>query len=390
MNIENNPDPSRMISKLTKETLEAALKNALKTVDKNIGKFGEKFPSSASQGLSYLMTENVEWTTSFWTGMLWLAYEVTHEKKYYDLAHIHIKSFKDRLENKIDIDHHDLGFLYTLSCVNAYKITQNQEAKEIALKAADYLLTRYHEKAGIIQAWGDLNDESQRGRMIIDCNMNLPLLYWATGQTGDWKYIECAISHINQAAKYLVRDDFSTYHTFYMDPLTGKPLRGTTCQGYSDTSCWARGQAWAIYGFCLSYNYTKDVSLIELSRKIAHYFLDRLPEDRVCYWDLIFTEGTEERDSSAAAIAVCGLLELVKALPVTDPDYDYFLDEAKKMMISLMEYYAPDNDTEAEGLLIHSVYNKPGGRGVDECTLWGDYFYLEALVRMTQIWNSYW
>ncbi len=391
MHIENNDDSSSVIPKLTKETLEGAIENALKIIDKNIKKLGSKFPSSASQRLSYLITENVEWTTSFWTGMLWLAYEVTHEEKYYDLAYIHIKSFKERLENKIDIDHHDLGFLYTLSCVSAYKITQNQDAKEIALKAADYLLTRYHEKAGIIQAWGDLNDESQRGRMIIDCNMNLPLLYWVTEQTGDLKYRECAISHIQQAAKYLVREDFSTYHTFYMDPSTGQPLRGTTHQGYSDTSCWARGQAWAIYGFGLSYNYTKDPLLLELSRKLAHYYLERLPEDKVCYWDLIFTKGTEERDSSAAAIAICGLLELVNNLPVMDPDYEYFLSETKMMMASLIKNYGTDpTSTHAEGLLLHSVYSKPCGSGVDECTLWGDYFYFEALVRMTRIWNEYW
>lgn len=300
--------------------VEKAIKHVLAKIDQSLDVFTDKFPDSSSVNLVYKPIENVEWTTSFWTGMLWLAYEYTGLEKYRKIAEKHIESFRERLEKRIEVDHHDLGFLYTLSCVSAYKLTGNEEAKEIALKAADLLITRYYEEAGIIQAWGNLNDPSERGRMIIDCNMNLPLLYWASEVTGKPTYRNIAEKHINQAAQYIVRPDASTFHTYYMDPETGEPLYGNTRQGYSDDSCWARGQSWGIYGFPLSYHYISDWSLVELAKNLTNYYLNRLPKDHICYWDLIFTEGDEERDSSAAAIAVCGLLEMSKHLPLLDQE----------------------------------------------------------------------
>ncbi|RDT63389.1 glucuronyl hydrolase, partial [Klebsiella pneumoniae] len=135
-----------------------------------------------------------------------------------------------------------------------------------------------------------------------------------------------------QAATYLIRDDASTFHTYYMDVATGAPRYGNTQQGYADDSCWSRGQAWGIYGFLLSYIYTGDETMIALSKRLANYFLNRLPEDYVCHWDLALVGTDALRDSSSAAIAVCGLLELVKHLPVTDPDRERYLEWAKGIM----------------------------------------------------------
>ncbi|MFC4802954.1 glycoside hydrolase family 88 protein [Neobacillus sp. GCM10023253] len=373
-----------------REFVEQAIEHVLAKIDQNLAVFTDKFPDSSSINQVYQPIDNVEWTASFWTGMLWLAYEYTGDDKYRIAAEKQVESFKERLEKRIEIDHHDLGFLYTLSCVSAFKLTGNEQAMETAIKAADLLITRYYDKAGIIQAWGNLHDPKQRGRMIIDCNMNLPLLYWASEVTGKSVYREVAESHIKQAAKYIVRQDDSTFHTFYMDPETGAPLYGNTHQGYSDDSCWARGQAWGIYGFPLSYYYTKDWNLIELSKKLTDYYLARLPEDDICYWDLIFTHGDEERDSSAAAIAVCGLLELAKHLPLTDPDKRIYENAALAMVQSLYENYTTDIDSPANGILKHAVYFKPGGNGVDESCIWGDYYYFEALIRLVKDWNRYW
>ena len=370
--------------------IEKAIKQVLEKIDENLETFTRKFPASASTGLVYAATDNTDWTNSFWTGMLWLAYEVTGDEKYRKVAEIQLESFKERLEKRIALEHHDIGFLYTLSCVSAYKLTGNEEAKNTALKAADLLITRYHEKAGIIQAWGDLKDPKQRGRMIIDCNMNLPLLYWASEVTGEKKYKEMAYSHVKQAAKYIVREDASTYHTFYIDTETGEPLRGKTAQGYSDDSCWARGQAWGVYGFPLSYKYTKDVELMEITKKITNYFLNRLPEDNVCYWDLIFTDGQEERDSSAAAIAVCGLMEATKYLPLTDEYKNIYENAALTILKSLAENYTTKVNSKANGILLHAVYSKPNKGGVDESCIWGDYYYFEALVRAVKDWELYW
>jgi unsaturated chondroitin disaccharide hydrolase len=265
----------------------------------------------------------------------------------------------------------------------------DKTARETAIKAADKLITRYHEKAKILQAWGDLSDPEQRGRMIIDCNMNLPLLYFASKETSDRKYYDIAVNHAEQAAKYIVREDSSTYHTFYMDTETGEPLYGKTAQGYSDKSCWARGQAWGVYGFVLSYVHTGDRKFLDISEKLANYFLNRLPEDDICYWDLDFTEGNEERDSSAASIMACGLLELSKHLPVSNEYRELYENAAVKMIKSLAENYTTKN-VNSNGILLHAVYSKPGGNGVDECCIWGDYYYLEALIRTEMSWRMYW
>jgi unsaturated chondroitin disaccharide hydrolase len=362
----------------------------LKKIDQNLTGFVNKFPAPASRNNVYPAIDNTEWTSSFWTGMLWLAYELTGAERYRKAAEVQLDNYGRRITEKIAIDTHDLGFLYSLSCVAAFKCTGNGEAKNIALDAGNLLITRYFEKAGIIQAWGNLQDPEQRGRMIIDCLMNLPLLYWAAGVTEQSHYYQIAYTHACRAAEYIIREDASTFHTFYMNVETGAPRFGRTAQGFSDSSCWARGQAWGIYGFALSYLYTGDLRFIEVGKKLANYFLNRLPEDDVCYWDLIFTSGNEERDSSAAVIAACGLLEISKHLPLSDQLKRIYENAALRMIRSLAQNYTTDGVEKSNGVLLHGVYSKPAQDGVDECTIWGDYFYLEALVRLLKDWRLYW
>lgn len=370
--------------------VERSIEFVLSKIDQNLATFGDRFPAPSSVGGTYAAIDNVEWTNGFWTGMLWLAYEVSGDRHYLNTAQSHVLSFKQRLETRTNVDHHDLGFLYTLSCVSAYKLSGSDIAKETALKAAELLLRRYLPAAGIIQAWGDLSNPAQRGRMIIDCNLNLPLLYWAAEVTGDAKFREAANSHIARAAQHIVRSDASTFHTFYMDAESGKPLYGKTHQGYSDDSCWARGQAWGIYGFPLVYRYNADAGLLVLAKKLANYYLNRLPEDGVCYWDLYFTAGDEPRDSSAAAIAACGLLEIEKALPLLDPHRAMYQGAAWAMVRQLSQTYLTTDAPNANGVLKHAVYHMPNRVGVDESCIWGDYFYFEALVRLSRVWRPYW
>lgn len=373
-----------------RQSLDAALGRVTRKLDKNITAFGDSFPGEACEGGVWPRTKNVEWTTSFWTGQLWLAWEMTGKAHYREAAERTLPSFYERIEKRIETATHDLGFLYSLSCVSAWRLTGNETARQSALQAADALMERFNPTAKIIQAWGDLNDPEQQGRMIIDCNMNLPLLYWASEQTGDVRYAQAATAHAEQAARYIVRPDASTYHTYYMDVKTGEPRFGNTHQGYSDSSCWSRGQAWGIYGFLLSYLHTGDKSMVELSRSLTHYFINRLPEDSVCHWDLALLGTDAVRDSSAAAITVCGLLELVKALPTLDPHRAHYEEMALRIMQSLTDNYLAHDDEPCEGLLKHSVYHMASGKGVDQCCSWGDYFYLEALMRLRQIWPLYW
>ena len=161
-------------------------------------------------------------------------YAIRSYYEYREAAESGLSSFKKRVEERIATDTHDLGFLYSLSAVAAYRLTGNDEARSMALKAADLLAERFFPKAGIIQAWGDLSDPKECGRMIMDCLMNLPLLYWASEATGDPRYAEMAVSHARQSAAYLVREDHTSYHTYYMDVETGEPKYGNTHQGYAD------------------------------------------------------------------------------------------------------------------------------------------------------------
>jgi unsaturated chondroitin disaccharide hydrolase len=370
--------------------LSRAIEQVLASIDRNIRHFGDDYPAPSSIGSVYPAIGNIEWTNGFWTGMLWLAWELTGSPHYRIAAERQVRSFHARQQERHNTNHHDLGFLYSLSCIAAHKLTGSELAADAALGAARLLMERYLERAGIIQAWGELSDPAQAGRMIIDCNLNLPLLYWAGEHTGEASFREAADRHIEAAARHIVRPDGSTFHTFFFDPATGQPRHGKTHQGYADDSCWARGQAWGISGFPLVFRHNGDARLLDLSKVLANYFLNRLPEDGICYWDLIFTSGAEERDSSAAAIAACGLLELSANLPPDDPHRGNFQRAATGMVHELSSRYLIADGAPGSGLLKHAVYHKPNRIGVDECCIWGDYFYLEALVRLTRSWNPYW
>lgn len=364
--------------------LDDAISHGVAKVDQLMENMGEYFPGPASVKQKYEKIENNYWTTSFYTGLLFLSYFHSNEDKYKSKIEKHIESFKIRLEKEVELETHDIGFLYEYSTMATYKYLQSEEAKIISIKAADLLMKRYHRQAGIIQAWGNLTKSSDRGRMIIDANMNLPLLYWVSQVTGNQSYYEAAYRHVKNAQTFIMREDNSTYHTYYFDPDSGVPLRGSTQQGFSDDSCWARGQAWAIYGFTLSYEYTKDESLLYSAMKAADYFITHLPKDKVCYWDLVFTDGDDqERDSSSAAIAACGLLELAEKIQEISPlKASEYLTIVYEIMSSLIMDYSTKKDDSSDGLILHSVYSKPHGKGVDECSTWGDYYYLEALLRL--------
>ena len=377
---------------LPREKLEYALSEALKKLDYGLECFGDKFPKESSVGNVYGVMDNVGgWGTGFWTGMLWHAYEMSGNEKYKEAALRQIPSYTKRIVEKIGVNHHDMGFVFTPSCVAAWKLAGCEEAKAAAIMAADHLLTRYHDKAGFIQAWGNVNDPNSY-RLIVDCLLNIPLLYWTAEVTGEKHYEEKAYRHFKTTVDVVCREDASTYHTYYFDPETGAPLRGVTHQGAFDNSAWARGQAWGIYGPMLTYIYKKDPDALHIFKATTNYFLNYLPEDYIPYWDLSFTDGDgEEKDSSSAAIAMCGMLEAVKHMDDSDPLKAVYLNACKRMMNSLIDSYLTKDIPESNGLLLHAVYSKPHKLGVDEMNIWGCYFYIEALHRMLDPdWKLYW
>lgn len=375
---------------LTREEVTAAMDRVADQVRCNMEYFGTRFPSSATRNQTYGVIDNIEWTDGFWTGLLWLCYEYTGDDAFKNLALKNVDSFLNRVEKRIELDHHDLGFLYSLSCVAGYKLTGSAEGRKAGLLAADKLMERFQEKGGFIQAWGELGARDNY-RLIIDCLLNIPLLHWAFLETGNPVYRNAAVRHYEAACNNVIRDDASAYHTFYFDPGTGEPLKGVTRQGYSDDSAWARGQAWGIYGIPLNYRYVKDDSAFNLFQGMTNYFLNRLPEDEVCYWDLIFTDGSNQsRDSSAAAIGVCGIHEMLKYLPEVESDKNTYRHAMHCILRSLMERYTAPEIKPGNPVLLHGVYSWHSGKGVDEGNIWGDYYYMEALMRFYKDWNLYW
>lgn len=369
-----------------------ALEDSVEKVRANITRFGDQFPKVSKDGNGiYELNPNVDWACGFWPGMLWLAYEYTGDVQFRDKARETTESMRRRLQEERAIDHHDLGFLYSLSAVAHWKVERDEAARTLALQAADALMRRWRPKSGLIQAWGPANDPHNGGRIIIDCLMNLPLLYWASAQTGRGEYAEAARIHAEKTRRYIVRGDDSSYHTFYFDPENGQPVRGAAQQGWRDGSTWSRGQAWGIYGFALSYRYTGEERFLETARRMANYFVNHLPEDYVAYWDFdVPVEADTPRDSSASAIAACGLMELLEVLPEDHPNRPNLQEAMTKMMESLVKNYSTMGDPEAQGLLKHGSYSVIEGKSPDDYMIWGDYFYMQALMRLIRSHEGYW
>ena len=385
---------------------QSALRDCIGRVVMNLKALGDTFPGPASVNGIYQGGRNLGWTTGFYTGQAWLAWENARdasEKDFlYQAALSQVSSFLRRIEQLEDVDHHDMGFLYSPSCVAAWKLVQSEEGRRAALLAADQLIRRFQEKGEFLQAWGEMGAKDNY-RFIVDCLLNLPLLYWASEESGDGKYRNIAEKHIHTAMTYVIREDGSAWHTVFMSPQTGAFDHGSTCQGYKDGSAWARGQAWAVYGTAVAYRYTHQEKYFGYFKKVTSYFLNHLPEDLCPFWDLTFgdgDEGCEPRDSSSAVIAACGLLEMSRYLP--EAEAGYYAGIARRLMKAVSGKYqtAAAKQTDrpaATGHLLHGTYSKKTPfntctqEGVDECLLWGDYFFMEGLQRiLTPKWEIYW
>ena len=389
---EGVPDRYTERPPVARSGLERALLDAIDRIDDNVDEFYDRFPAASSDDLVYSSINGMDgWTASFWTGQCWLAYEVTGESRFREAAETQLETFERRLDEGT-VQTHDLGFLYTLSAVAGHRITDDDAYRRVAVRAADLLVDRFWDAPGLIQAWGDPNapeeDEWERGRMIVDTMMNLPLLFWATEATGEDRYAAVAATHAKTNAEHVVRDDGSTAHTFKCDVQTGEPLEAETGQGYADDSCWARGQAWAIYGYSLAASYTGESAYAELATRLANYYLQRVEPDHVPRWDFDAPEDDQVRDSSAAAIAACGLANLAADLPLADDRTEQYRNAALATIGSLAENYVTDPST-SNGLLSDGAYNRTQG-DFDECCVWGDYFYVEGLVRAVERWDRYW
>lgn len=370
---------------ITPQWLEDQRAACIRKIAKNMERYGQNFPSASAMNGKYRLKANDDWTNGFWTGMLWLAYEWTKDDAFLKRAEENLDSFQQRLTDHFVLDHHDIGFLYSLSAGAGYQITHKEAYKNQLLQAADVLLARFQEKGGFLQAWGKLNDPGEY-RLIIDSLINLPLLFQASELSGNPRYAEVAKEHYHTLINTVIKPDGTTYHTYYFDPATGAPSHGATHQGHGDQSIWARGQSWGVLGIPLNERYVHSQPYPSIYRQIVDVFLANLPQDLVPYWDFDFNdEHPAEKDSSALAIAACGLIEASQQEAYPDA-----LALAKGMVYQLANHYFAEEE-ENEGLLLHGVYAHGEGKGVDEPNLWGDYFYFEALTRLSNPdWEIYW
>lgn len=326
-----------------------------------------------------------DWTSGFWPGILWYAYEYTHDSSWKKQAARYSASLFP-LADTAAIDH-DLGFQVFTSLGNGYRLTQDQTYRSILLRTADTLSKLFNPKAGTILSWPRAVpgvDWPLRHNTIMDNMINLELLFWASKNGGDKKLYNIAVRHAETTMRNHFRPDYTSYHVVVYDTATGQKIKGITHQGYSDSSMWARGQAWAIYGFTMVARETKETRFLDFAQKVTAVYLAKLPADLVPYWDFNAPDIPHApRDASAAAIVASALLEL--STLVTDPaKATYYRSKAEAMLASLSSAKYQSRGVN-NAFLLHATGHKPKGGEIDASIIYADYYYLEALLRWKKL-----
>ncbi len=376
-----------------RQLVEKELTGILAKIDHNMKLYKNQTPCiSPNLRYSERLSQDGDWTGSFWMGMVAMAGALTDEEKYQTYLVDFLKFYQDRLE--YGYKDHDLGFLYQLYAVDGYRLTNDRRFAKLAVSAAEALLCRYNPRGGYIRAWERLINPYRRGKLIIDCLLNLPLLFCAAQMSSNADMKQAAYNHA-KATLHNIRPDGSTYHTYNFDDVTGKPLGGENEGGYSDESCWSRGQSWGIYGFYLAWLHTQDEQFLAAAIKVADYFLAHLDASHMPKWDFVLDDrapSPEAIDTSAAAIAASALYDLCKVVPADKAAvYETAADD---MLRTLIEQHSHTFDSNAEALLDDCYCGgwDGGSRVVHQWgSIWGDYFYMEALVKKSgvpiQMWS---
>jgi len=364
----------------------------LKKIENNIEKIGDDlrdFPGCI-EGDYLINRENAikighifNWTQSFFTGMALWAYQDTGNEKFLNWTLQFKNSYADKVFRTPLETMHDLGFLYSPYAVMLYEITQDEEFKAIGIKAADALAMRYEPKGKYIRAWGRMDDKipeyvdeelakngfftESKGLAIIDCMMNIPLLFWASKVTGHIFYKRIAIEHANTTMKYFLRDDYSVCHAYRFSEETGEPLGEANDCGYANGSHWARGTAWAVYGFAIAYNYTGKTEYLDVVHKLLDKFMRECNRE-IPVWDFRLPDFEEKAvDTSAAAIILCGIMEIEK-----HKTSERLRGYKKKLKDSLEAYINYDENVmgilrEQDGTHVYASF--------------GDYFMVETYMK---------
>lgn len=359
-------------------------KETLTRVEKKM----EKVSARSAQKIPYTTVNGVHddksgekeigwWTNGFWGGLMWQLYKLTGKELYRQNAELTEKKLDADLMDYDKLDH-DNGFKWLPTSVANYRLTGNRESRNRALLAAGNLSGRFN-PVGFIRAWNNWDDMDRTGIAIIDCMMNLPLLYWASEELRDPRFYHVAVCHANTAKRYFVRGDGSVNHIVQIDPQNGEMICSIGGQGYGVGSSWTRGQSWGLYGFTLSYLHTKDVSYLETAERIANYFIANIPENGLIPVDFRQPGDVDYIDSTAAAIASCGLIELAKL--TEGRQSGIYLNAALKMLKAIERDSFSWN--EDEDMLLTRCTAAYHDKNHEFSIIYGDYYFVEALMKLT-------
>lgn len=337
-------------------------------------------PAELSAGYDGTNWNHGNWFCGFHVGQLLAAHLWSGDGRFLERARARMERVARRAG---DANTHDIGFIFESSAIPAYRITGDQTFADTALAAADRLRARtvWTPKGAYVSSWGPLTDPRGRRSSAIDTMANLPLLYWAAEVADDDSFRLCAESHARMTAAAFVRPDDTTFHAVEYDTETGERARGFTFQGHADTSCWSRGQAWAIYGFAVTARATGKVEYRDLAARLFDCFAAFSPPDRVPPWDFDDPAGDRApRDSSAAAVVASALIEMA-ATAEDDAEAERWRARAHTLLTTLCERCLA-RETTHRGLLKHGCYSMPHGDGTDSAVAFGDYFFVEALCKV--------
>lgn len=347
-----------------------------KKVTRTISQMGDKCPHFAGEDGKFDDIGSDWWTTGFWPGMLWIMHDMTGKEHYKNAAWRWDEELEQWFIKPTEEMHHDVGFQFLSTAVIKHTITGDKDAFRRGIEAANFLAARYNPAGRFIRAWnGD-----RYGWAIIDCMLNISLLFWASKVTGDPRYKHIAIAHAETTMEHGIREDGSTKHILSFDAETGAYIENFGGQGLSAESSWSRGTAWGLYGFINAYRNTGDARFLNTAKRIAHYFIAASPEDYVPYSDFRFesVEG-RYRDSSAAAIAASGLLEIAEVVPAGEKGL--YAGAAERILRSLTENYATWDNPEHEAILLHG--SSSVSAEAEGSLIYGDYYYIEAIAKLS-------
>lgn len=354
-----------------------------KLMAKSIWEQKTLLPRTLDKEGKLITSDSKWWTSGFFPGVLWYLYEATGDTLLKEYA----CDYTSRVEKeKYNKGNHDVGFMLYCSFGNGYRLTGNEKYKQVLLKGAESLSTRYKDHIGVIRSW-DFNRAVWQYPVIIDNMMNLELLEWASKNSDNSRFDAIARSHADVTLKNHFRPDYSCWHVVSYDTITGQPEKKHTRQGYSHESSWSRGEAWALYGYVMMYRETQQKHYLAHAKKVANYILThpRMPEDGIPYWDYDAPDIPDTyRDASAGAIMASAFIELSTMIQGELSRKCLMMAETQLKTLTSPEYLA-EPGTNGNFILKHSVGSLMEHSEVDVPLTYADYYYVEALLRYRKV-----